>query len=186
MKKVPLSFLLLLLASLSAFAIFRPAKIAEMPVDAALRKQFLAKFKKAKLPYAVSASKSKAEQKQSLEEHFSPFVSEIASMMNTRISRVPISDVIDDVKADVLVKSTKQYDAVLYIVERKYLQEYTFRLLTLNKAGEQISNEPILTISKFSPEGEARIGKDLVITTTKGDQVKTVKIDDDGSIDVVN
>ncbi len=186
MKKLPLSFLALLFASISAFAFIRQQQSEDLPVDAALRKQFLAKFKKAKLPYTISASKSKADKKQGLADEFSPFVPEIASLTRGRISRMRMEDVIDDVKADVLVSSTKEYDAIIYIVERAHLQEYSFRLLTLNKAGEAISNEPLLTINRFSSEGSTVIGKDLVITTTNGDFVKKLKIDRDGSVETVN
>lgn len=146
----------------------------KMPVDQKLYKQFLAKFDKVKMPYAISYEqpKTRGEMYNSkfktshentnankhLSHDFSKFIPAIRRGYMSRMGP-------DDYQAEVLVAANEQFNAIIYSKKPSHAGRKTaYILMTFDPYGDLISKEEVASTYGDSFT-EAKISKKLVVTS---------------------
>lgn len=147
----------------------------KLPVDQKLYKEFLAKFDKVKMPYNISYEQPKTrgdmyETKfktshentrgnKHLSHDFSKFIPAIRRGYMSRMGP-------DDYQAEVLVAATEQFNAIIYSKRPSHAGRKTaYILMTFDQYGDLISKEEVANIYGSNSFTEAKISKNLVVTT---------------------
>jgi len=179
------AFIVLFALSLSSFVVY---KNYAPPIESAIYKSYLAEYKKLELPLKLETFINESYTKPIATDycHFIPFICQKMMM------RMPIHEAMGEYYPVGIIAANKKYNAVIYVEktemmdfdpkgERKPMASYKFHLQTIDKNGDVISDQMILSLADGGTN-TASIGKNLAISATNGDKKTNYTVSSKGKI----
>ncbi len=172
MKLMKFALPLFAIAALCSFALIK-SNDSKLPIDKTY-KNFLEKFDKVELPHKITAKRFKTseayfksvdsddnrgERKKYLSSEYADILPEISRGMMSRMGP-------DDYQAEVLLATTKHFDALIFSRIPSFRGNKTYYVATFDKNGKMLSKMAVASFGYTSIE-DCKISKDLVINVDK-------------------